>query len=92
MFPKKSVKCVFGIKDFPILMRLVMQKKVSLETLLILDYILNFIEVWNKKIQDELIWKSFRLRCIKYKPFLKIDMEKMKNILKEEIKNAKKID
>lgn len=73
-------------KEFPILMKLVMQKKISLETLLILDSILNFIEVWNEKIQDELIWKAFRIKCIKYKPFLQIDQEKMKTILKEEIK------
>jgi hypothetical protein len=73
-------------KDFPILMKMVMQKKVSLETLLILDDILQFIKVWEKKINDELIWKGFRLKCIKYKPFLIFDTDKMKTILKQEVK------
>jgi len=76
-------------KGFPVLMKMVMQKKVSLETLLILDDILQFIVMWEKKIQDELIWKGFRLKCIKYKPFLIFDTNKMKEILKQELKCLK---
>ncbi len=73
-------------KTFPPLMVFVQQKRITLETLLILDDILKFLGNWDKQINDELIWKSFRLRCIKYKPFLSFDKGKMKNVLKQEVK------
>ena len=73
-------------KDFPILMKMVLQKKVNIETLLIMDNIVKFFSVWDKRIKDELIWKSFRMKCIKYRPFLEFEPDKMKYILKQEVK------
>ena len=73
-------------KNFPPLMKMVQQKKINLETLLILDDILKFIDKWNKQIQEEFIWSAFRLKCIKYKPFLIFDKKKMIKALKEEVK------
>lgn len=73
-------------KSFPPLMKLVQQKRINFETLLILDDILKFIDKWNRQIKEELIWNAFRLKCVKYKPFLNFDKEKMKRILKEEVK------
>lgn len=73
-------------KEFPILMKKVLQQKISLETLLIMNSMLNFLPNWDRKINDEIIWNSFKLKCIKYFPFLKFDKVKMKNILKSEVK------
>lgn len=73
-------------KTFPPLMIFVQQKRIKLETLLILDDILKFLGKWDKRINDEFIWKSFKLKCLKYKPFLSFDKDKMKSILKEEVK------
>lgn len=82
-----DVNDVFKIKNtFPPLMKMVQQKKITIETLLILDSILNFIDKWNRQIKEELIWKPFNLKCNKYKPFLLFDSNKMKKILREEVK------
>ena len=71
---------------YPALMNFVQLNQVSLETLVILNDILNFIPMWTKKIDDDIIWPDFKMKCIKYTPFLQYDKNKFKNILKEKIK------
>jgi hypothetical protein len=72
--------------SYPLLMNLVQLKQVSLETLVILNDILNFIPMWDKKIDDDIVWPNFKMKCIKYAPFINYDKKKFKNILKEKIK------
>ena len=71
---------------YPILMRMTQLKQVSLETLVILNDLLNFFPMWEKKIDDDIIWPDFKLKCVKYSPFLNYDKVKFKEILKEKIK------
>jgi len=77
--------------DFPILMRKVLQETISLETLLILNSIIKFFRMWENKIQDEYIWKDFKMKCIKYYPFIHFDKKKFKDIILQEIKCSQKI-
>jgi hypothetical protein len=42
--------------------------------------------MWDKKIDDDIIWPDFKLKCEKYTPFLHYDKNKFKEILKEKIK------
>jgi len=72
--------------EYPILMKLVQLKQVSLETLVILNDLLKFFPMWDKKIDDDIIWPDFKMKCEKYSPFLNYDKEKFKAILKEKIK------
>lgn len=72
--------------SYPLLMKLVQLNQVSLETLVILNDILNFIPMWDKKIDDDIVWPNFKMKCIKYTPFINYDKKKFKNILKEKIK------
>jgi hypothetical protein len=72
--------------SFPVLMHLVQLKQVSLETLVILNDILNFFPMWTKKIDEDIIWPEFKMKCEKYSPFVHYDKVKFKNILKEKIK------
>ena len=72
--------------SFPLLMGMVQMKQVALETLVILNDILKFFPMWDKKIDDDIIWPDFKLKCEKYTPFLHYDKVKFKEILKEEIK------
>ncbi len=72
--------------SYPLLMKLVQLNQVSLETLVILNDILNFIPMWDKKIDDDIVWPNFKMVCIKYAPFINYDKKKFKNILKEKIK------
>lgn len=59
-----------------------LQGKLSLENLIILDKILNYISVFDRKLNDP-IWQSISMRLKKYSPFLNIDIFKYKKILKE---------
>ena len=72
--------------EFPKLMQYTTQGDVTLETLIILDDLMNFFPMWEKEIYDDIVWPNFKTKCMKYKPFLHYDKEKFKQILKEKIK------
>ena len=56
--------------------------KVSLETLVICDKILEYRKDWDKKLNDP-VWETVSRKIKKYKPFLNIHVPKYKKILKE---------
>ena len=72
--------------QYPALMKFVQLGQVSLETLVILNDIMNFFPMWNKKIDDDIIWPDFKLKCEKYTPFLHYDKKKFKEILRDKVK------
>jgi hypothetical protein len=72
--------------DFPLLMQKVMQEKIQLETLLIMNSVLRFFPLWNRDIKDDIFWPGFKNKCFKYYPFLKFNKDDMKSILKNEVK------
>lgn len=72
--------------SYPVLMKFVQLKQVSLETLCILNDMLKFFPMWDKKIDDDIVWPDFKMKCEKYTPFLNYDKVKYKAILKEKIK------
>lgn len=69
--------------DYPKLLRMVLQKDVHVETVCILNRVLNFVPVWSKRITDTINWPLFRRKCLKYSPFLDVDDNKMKDIIKK---------
>lgn len=77
-------KCKNG--QHPKLMKMVQQKKISIETLIVSNDILDFFPWWDKKITDTIIWPKLRLKCIKYSKFLQYDKKKMKKIIQELVK------
>lgn len=68
--------------EYPKFLVEVMRGKVSLETLVIMDDLSNFIPKWNKTITDDILWPSIRRKCIKYKPFIQYDKKNFENIIK----------
>jgi len=73
--------------NYPKLLVETMHGKVAIETLVILNDLLNFFPMWEKKISDDIVWPELKNKCEKYKPFLFYDKNKMKNILQEKIKD-----
>jgi hypothetical protein len=67
----------------PKLLRMVLQKKISIETLTALDDLLNFFPVWDRKIEDTVIWPSVRNRSLKYRQFISYDKEALKSLCKQ---------
>jgi hypothetical protein len=72
--------------QFPKLMQCATQGDICLETLIILDNIINYFPMWEKEIYDDIVWPNFKMKCQKYRPFLHYEKEKFKQILKEKIK------
>jgi len=81
--PEQCLKVVNG--QYPQLYDMLGHDKITLESFVILNDILNFFPMWNKKIDDDIIWPSFRLKCEKYTPFIQYDKTKFKSILKEKM-------
>ena len=58
--------------------------KVSLETMVICDRILEYRKDWDKKLNDP-VWETVSRKIKKYSPFLNIDVPRYKKILKETV-------
>lgn len=73
--------------SYPPLLTMVMQENISLETLVIINGVINFLPMWNRRIKDEIIWPDFAFKCEKYTPFVlqRIDLESMKKVIKDEL-------
>lgn len=75
----KNFEIVDG--QHPALLKWYMQGKINIETLIILNDLVGFMPMWNKKIEDKVIWPELYLRCKKYRPFIEFDNDKMKKIV-----------
>lgn len=76
------------VKDgqYPLLLNETMRNNISIETLCILNHMMGFFDMWNKKISDTIIWPSWKLKCEKYTPFIHYDEAKFKETFKEAMK------
>jgi len=83
---KKNFESLFDCKtgNHPEILKKYLQKSITIETITILDILLNFVKDFDKKLTDP-IWNYVSLRIFKYKSFLNIDVSKYKTILKEVI-------
>ena len=74
--------------NHPLIIKLWMQEEILLETVVILDSLLGFVERENKKITDSIIWPDIYRKIMKYKPFVKFDRDKCLNLLKDTFTKA----
>lgn len=84
IFLNRNFDNLFDIQNnqHPILLKEYLQGKISLESMVILDRILEYRKNFDKKLDDP-IWKFVSMRILKYSPFLNIDIFKFRKILKE---------
>lgn len=68
--------------DYPLLLRLLMDEEVTLETVCILNGLIGFLQFWKDKIDDSIVWPDYYMRIKKYSTFLQYDKERYTNILK----------
>ena len=69
--------------DYPRLLKMTLQKDTEIETLCILNNILGFLPLWNRKITDTVRWPQYSRKVTKYAAFLPKDGVKYKLILKK---------
>ncbi len=72
--------------NHPPLLKLVLQKKISIETLIIMDDVLKFVRYWNARL-DDIVWEEKKTLITKYRKFLTYDpftyRKKLKEIINE---------
>ena len=71
---------------FPRLLQETMEGNIEVETLCILNDIMGFLPMWDKKVDDDIIYPEWSRKIVKYTPFIDFDKAKYKNILKQKIK------
>ena len=62
----------------PVLLKNFLAKRISLETMVILQGLLNYVKRWDKELKDDLVWPDNRRLIVKYGAFLNYDKEKCK--------------
>ena len=74
----KNFNPIFFIEDneHPILLKEYLGKRISLETLIILDELVDFSKTWNKKLSEDYIWQDIKNMMNNYKRFLTLDKNK----------------
>jgi len=82
----KDPNASFMIHDgeYPEVLQKLLHDEISIETLCILNSILNFLPVWDKKINDTIHYPNISRRMKKYTSFIRFEPTKYKLILKKE--------
>jgi len=70
--------------NHPILLKFLLQKKINIETIIIMDDILKFIRYWNAKL-DDIVWEEKSRLICKYRNFFNYDKTNFRKTLKEAI-------
>ena len=70
--------------EYPELLQKLLHDEISIETVCILNKILNFLPAWDKKINDTIHFPNISRKVKKYTPFIQFEPTKYKIILKKE--------
>ena len=70
-----------GINHPPIL-KLLLGEDISLETFTVLDIILGFTKIVDKKLIDP-IWRDQKILCYNYKPFLEVNVDEKRRLIRK---------
>lgn len=65
----------------PIILKEHLAGNVSLETMVILQKLINYIPYFTKKISEPIVWPEVKKKVVKYEPFISLDKNKYKGIL-----------
>jgi hypothetical protein len=66
----------------PHLLNLLVRKKITKETFIIIQDCVHFFSKWNKEIDDPVLWPQIAMNCKKLYPFLEYDKAKYCSILR----------
>ena len=72
----------------PRVLRLLIQRKISYQTAVVLDHFLNFTKNWDKEITEKVVWPEISLKVARVKPFINFNATECKLIMKEVFVNG----
>ena len=89
LFAGKELPEVFDCaKGHPPVLKNFLNGNISIETMVIYDKIFLFGNNFDKKLKDP-VWETVSMKLKKYSPFLNIDVQRYKNLLKEIVLGSK---
>ena len=72
----------------PRVLRLLIQRKISYQTTIVLNHFLNFTKNWDKEITEKVVWPEISLKVTRLKPFINFNATECKLIMKEVFVNG----
>ena len=72
----------------PRVLRLLIQRKISYQTAVVLDHFLGFTKNWDKEITEKIVWPEISLKVTRLKPFINFNATECKLIMKEVFVNG----
>ena len=86
-FSKRGISFDDGFRvvngQHPRVLRLLIQKKIHIQTAIVLDSILSFSKVWSKEIDEKVVWPKIAHTLAKLKPFVIYNETQAKLIMKD---------
>ena len=86
-FSKRSLSFNDGFSStagqHPRVLRLLIQRKISYQTTIVLNHFLNFVKNWDKEITEKIVWPEISLKVTRLKPFINFNATECKLIMKE---------
>lgn len=83
LLPNLDENLIINESQHPYLLKMFLRKKISIETLVILEHLLGFFAQWNRKLKNDIIWKEIHDMCLKYRAFLSYDKQRMKAVARK---------
>lgn len=80
---------IFNITNntHPYIIRAYLGNSISIETIVILDQLFDFVSTYDNSLDDKIVWPDISRLIKKYTPFLKIDKEKYHAIIRSRIRS-----
>jgi hypothetical protein len=69
--------------DYPELLKLYMQGKIHISTLVILNQCVPFTSRWDRRISDPIVWPNIHKKILKITPFFTFDCHKYMELIQE---------
>ena len=72
----------------PRLLRLLIQRKISYQTTIVLNHYLGFTKNWDKEITEKIVWPEISLKVTRLKPFINFNATECKLLMQEVFVNG----
>ena len=72
----------------PVLLKLLLQDEITIETVVILEDMWKFKPMWDDQIIDTIVWPSYSLKIERFRPFLNYDKKKFLELAIEHFRSV----
>ena len=79
LFPQvEDFESIFSCNNgqHSVLLKNFLAKRITVETMVILNGLLNYVKKWDKELHDDLVWPDVRRLVVKYGAFMNYDIHK----------------